>query len=307
MRFGLVVVSTAVAAWMALGANAFAQGTPASLQAQIEAARAAEHDHSYYDAVRLWTPLAEQGVAEAQAHLGQLYAQGQGVCKSQAKAVEWLKKAADQGFVEAFDDLGDLYSNGTGSFKDGGRALAWYQKAADLGDARAEEALASIYAQGEGVPVNRELSYTWLKKAVEQRRKDGDLRTASLDAFFLGAAYADDKDDVNAAAWYLIAANMGSLEAMDELAPMYEKGVGVPRDYVQAYKWYALLAAYDKAAGLRVGYATEVKALKRLSAKMNAAQLQQARVLVQESKIVPIGAPPPVLTPVVRPPNCPAE
>jgi len=48
----------------------------------------------YATAMRLWRPLADQGVASAQYNLGVMYANGQGVPQDYAAAVSWYRKAA---------------------------------------------------------------------------------------------------------------------------------------------------------------------------------------------------------------------
>ena len=52
-------------------------------------------------ALRLWSPLAEQGNAGAQTNLGLMYANGQGVPKHYVQAHMWLNLAAAQNDVAA--------------------------------------------------------------------------------------------------------------------------------------------------------------------------------------------------------------
>ncbi|MBM3508219.1 MAG: SEL1-like repeat protein, partial [Alphaproteobacteria bacterium] len=53
----------------------------------------------YAAALKEWRPLAEQGDAIAQALLGFMYAEGQGVPQDHAEAVKWYRRAAEQGDV----------------------------------------------------------------------------------------------------------------------------------------------------------------------------------------------------------------
>ena len=46
------------------------------------------------------------------------------------------RKAADQGLADAQDNLGDMYADGRGVAKDDAQAVAWYRKAADQGNRR---------------------------------------------------------------------------------------------------------------------------------------------------------------------------
>lgn len=52
-----------------------------------------------------------------------------------------------------------------------------------------------------------------------------------------------ETDDAQAAAWYRKAADQGDTEAQTRLAEAYAKGIGVPKDPVQAVLWYQKVAA----------------------------------------------------------------
>ena len=54
------------------------------------------------------------------------------------------------------------------------------------------------------------------------------------------------KDDAVGAAWYRRAAEQGNLGAQVELAACYQEGKGVPKDYVEAHKWFNLASASGK-------------------------------------------------------------
>ena len=57
-------------------------------------------------AAELYERAARQGHADAQFHLGAMYAHGHGVKKSHEKAVEWYERAAAQGTALAKFTLG---------------------------------------------------------------------------------------------------------------------------------------------------------------------------------------------------------
>ena len=76
---------------------------------------------------------AEQGVAEAQNNLGNMYANGQGVCQDYAEAVQWYRNAAEQGHAQAQNNLGLMYANGQGVRQDYAEAVQWFLKAAEQG------------------------------------------------------------------------------------------------------------------------------------------------------------------------------
>jgi hypothetical protein len=88
---------------------------------------------------------ADQGNAEAENMLAQLYASGKGVDKNLEQAVGWLKKAAAQGEPHACFSLGYATEKGIGGLQaDTQQAIEWYRKAGD--DPHAKEALARLHA-----------------------------------------------------------------------------------------------------------------------------------------------------------------
>jgi TPR repeat protein len=98
----------------------------------------------YAAAVGLLRPLADQGNTTAQANLGVLYANGQGVPQDYAQAVMWYHKAADHGDADAQANLGFMYFKGLGVPQDRAQAILWYRRAADQGNARAQHDLSAL-------------------------------------------------------------------------------------------------------------------------------------------------------------------
>ena len=48
-----------------------------------------------------------------------------------------------------------------------------------------------------------------------------------------------------AARWFERAANLGDVDSQFDLAILYERGEGVPRNLTEAYKWYSIAAKQD--------------------------------------------------------------
>jgi hypothetical protein len=65
-----------------------------ALSADFQKGAAAFDSGDYTTALREWTPLAEQGNADAQSHLGLMYAEGQGLSQIDSEQVLgfWIKK-----------------------------------------------------------------------------------------------------------------------------------------------------------------------------------------------------------------------
>ncbi len=65
------------------------------------------YDRGDYDtALKEFRPLAEQGYPLAQATLGLMYAEGEGVAQDYQEAVRWYRLAAEQGHASGQFSLG---------------------------------------------------------------------------------------------------------------------------------------------------------------------------------------------------------
>ena len=88
----------------------------------------------YKTSYKLWLPLAEQGVADAQYTLGQMYLNGQGVSQDYKEALKWYRLSAEQGYGLAQSHLGFMYYNGQGVPLDFALAHKWFNLASLNGD-----------------------------------------------------------------------------------------------------------------------------------------------------------------------------
>ncbi len=95
----------------------------------LEEAEFAYERGEYTQAARLFSPLAEQGVASAQFYLGLMHEKGRGVRQDYPTALTWFRKAAAQGYGGPQSNLGLMYERGRGVRKDLVRAFMWYHLA----------------------------------------------------------------------------------------------------------------------------------------------------------------------------------
>lgn len=153
---------------------------------------------NYATALKLLRPPAEEGNANAQISIGNLYLYGFGVPRDYREAMKWFRKAADQGNLDGQLSVGNMYAWGFGVPRDHGEAVRWYRLAADEGNALARTYLGHHYRDGLGVPQD------------------------------LGMAFK----------WYRLAAEQGVSDAQYQLGEMYSKGDGIPPDPDEAMKWY---------------------------------------------------------------------
>ncbi|MEE8494655.1 MAG: tetratricopeptide repeat protein [Nitrospirales bacterium] len=103
----------------------------------FEAGKEAYDRGDYATELQKWRPLAEQGDAEAQKYLGNMYRRGDGVPQDYQEAVRWYRLAAEQGHAGAQAQLGLMYTKGQRVPQDYVQAHMWLSLAAAQGDKRA--------------------------------------------------------------------------------------------------------------------------------------------------------------------------
>ncbi len=128
------------------------------------------------EAVKLLSPLAEQGYAPAAQMLGAAYERGQGVPPDADAANRWYLIAADAGEVDALYNLGALHDHTNGSMRDAHEALRWFLRAADQRDAQAQLNLGLLYLKGDGVAQDGKRARYWLELAGS----NGNARARAL-------------------------------------------------------------------------------------------------------------------------------
>ena len=148
--------------------------------ADFKAGEKAHHRGDYATALREWQPLAKQGHAVAQYHLGLLYANGQGVPKDDAQARQWYEKAANQDHADAQVNLGSLYDYRRGVPQDFKMAVRWYLRAANQRNDLAQRRLGLLYERGDGVPKDYVQAYMWYKLGAANGGKSGAIMRDEL-------------------------------------------------------------------------------------------------------------------------------
>ena len=177
-------------------------------------------------AIKVFTPSAEQGNAMSLGHLSELYLEQDKIEKAKPlmlkaaeknnskaqlnlsfidddteKSLYWLNRAAENNEISAIMNLAYYYHD-----KDIKKAASYYQKAADLDDDQAVVELSYLYENGEGVEKND-------KKAVELLEK---------------------------------AVGLENFEAMNKLSIRYLEGRGVERNYAMAEALFNNIISLDE-------------------------------------------------------------
>lgn len=137
---------------------------------------AAVQRKDYPTAVRLLEPLARNGNPLAQSRLAWLYYHGHGVRESDALALQWFERAARQGLAEAQFHLGNMYAYGLADLPpdtDAARLAAqWYFEAARQGHADAQYSLGILFLTGSGVVKDTNVARKWIARAAAQGHAD---------------------------------------------------------------------------------------------------------------------------------------
>ena len=131
---------------------------------------------NFATALREWRPLAEQGIADAQFYLGQMYVKGEGVPQNDKTAIKWYRLAAKQGLASARFSLGVMYEKGKEVPQHYKTAVKWYRLAAERGNIQAQNNLGVMYGLGQGVIQDNVYAHMWTNIAASQGYKDASKK-----------------------------------------------------------------------------------------------------------------------------------
>ena len=187
----------------------------------------------------------------------------------QVNQLNTLTRSAAENDPVAMAEIGNRYYDGRGLPNDFRASLAWYVLAADHGSTYAKYILSELYGQGWIVDQDPEISGKWFENAQKQRnallgmrelaQRYDDHEGGMYDeerAFFwferaamnndvesqlwLGDYYSDydHPNGIMALRWYGRAAAAQEPQAYYGIAQIYDEGIAIPINYVEAAKWY---------------------------------------------------------------------
>lgn len=129
--------------------------------------------------------FAEQGDAEAQYLVGDMYLKGRGTYVNYPRALRWLAAAAAQGHRKAQFKLGYMYLKGRGVVANAARAYTNIRAAAEAGYAPAKFYLGQMYALGLGTRRNTVRALEWMTESIQNGyrppRRELELIRAAMD------------------------------------------------------------------------------------------------------------------------------
>lgn len=164
MKNGIYRYRTVVQTSLVLLLTLLVASTPSF--ASYESALSAYNKGDYATAFREWRILGIRGVKDAQYHLAEMYARGEGVPKDNAEAFRWYRRAAMRGNANAQLRLAQRYFLGLGIKQDLEEAAAWSKIAVKTELPDAMYLLGAMYLTGQGVEKNSIYAYAWFDRAA---------------------------------------------------------------------------------------------------------------------------------------------
>ncbi|MCB1783826.1 MAG: sel1 repeat family protein [Alphaproteobacteria bacterium] len=235
----------------------------------------------YKKARELYLEGVEVGNTYSMANLGFLYYFGNGVEKDPDEAQAWFLKAAESGETMPGLQfmIGLYYFDGHGNQKqDLMQARLWFEKAAKQGHADAQSFLGNFYyygqaglsvdyiKAGEYYEISAQNGNAYSKEFLDKVIKNCNLyryKILSLKAnisclvaapsgdpqamyitglsFYFGTRGLLDKDYERAAEWLQKSAKAGNVWGQIKIAKMYNEGLGLKEDPIEAYAWLSVV------------------------------------------------------------------
>ncbi len=165
-------------------------------------------------------------------NVGTSYQNGSGVEKDYAKALEYYNKSKKMGCAQSCINLGSMYELGLGVKQDYDQALKLYIEGCKSGDPIAYYNIGNMYYQGMGRPKDFKKAYQYLIKGAKAGCPDCK--------FVLGLMYQNgegvDIDYDKARIYYEEAIKGNIVVANNNLATLYKNGLGVEKSDDKAYQ-----------------------------------------------------------------------
>ena len=175
---------------------------------------------------------AEAGSAEAQARLGQMLLDGDGMAADAPQAFGWFERAARAGHLEAANMVGRCYDLGWGVAIDKASAAAWFRQAAGRGLTWAKYNYATLLALGEGVTEDKAAALALFEEAAAE----GNAKAHNFVGSFHEDGWVVPRDLAEAARRYAIAAEGGDFRGQFNHGRM----LAATGDIEEALRWMAL-------------------------------------------------------------------
>ena len=149
--------------------------------------------------------------------------------------IEMLSYKADNNNIDAIKRLGNLYYDGIGVDKDYSIAIKWYQKASNLGDSWSKLRLGDMYRDGKGTEIDINKAVSFYSDIAEQ---GNTVALSNLISISVSRSVQDSSLFDRSFEKLKTIAYSGNLDAIKRVGNLYYDGVGVSKDYSEAFFWY---------------------------------------------------------------------
>jgi len=201
------------------------------------------------------------------------------------RVVPKIVEAAEKGDPAAQTQVGNSFALGDRDLRDPEEACKWYRRAAEQGFAPAQVLLGHFLLRGIGVKQDETAAWLWWRKAADQNH------TFAL--YMAGRASEEGvgpfkKDDAEAGQWYRKSADYGYALAQHHLGRLCAEGRGMPRDDIEALKWFELVDLHKSAfshqlALIEANNKARLQLIERMSAKDDAEARRRAAAFVPKT------------------------
>ena len=203
--------------------------------------------------VNLIHQAAEQNMPDAMCNLGDMYSYEDGLTIDYEKAFYWYEKAAETKHSRALTELGDMYYAGKGVRQDYRKAMEYYQKACDEGYPYAFYSLGFMYWKGQGTLPDKEKAQEYLSQAAamgnesafqllnrmdHESEEEKDIDPFARQAYLEAQQALADKETEKYINLLSQSANLGYVQALNDLGDLYFNGELAPKHMGKAYEYF---------------------------------------------------------------------
>lgn len=204
-------------------------------------------------ATNWFSKAAEQNMPDAMCNLGDMYSYEDGLTVDYEKAFYWYKKAAETKHSRALTELGDMYYAGKGVRQDYRKAMEYYQKACDEGYPYAFYSLGFMYWKGQGTLPDKEKAQEYLSQAAamgnesafqllnrmdHESEEEKDIDPFARQAYLEAQQALADKETEKYINLLSQSANLGYVQALNDLGDLYFNGELAPKHMGKAYEYF---------------------------------------------------------------------
>ena len=123
--------------------------------ADFETGLKAFNDGDYKNALKVWEPLAKDGLSNAQYNVGLMHHNGLGTKQNFKEAYYWLLLSSEQGNLNSIRLISTLYALGNGVKKDYLKSYMWAKIGADNGDQNSKILLDGLLKEMKSSEINK--------------------------------------------------------------------------------------------------------------------------------------------------------